>query len=169
MKNYTINIDWEGPLSMQDVITTKNNGGSGSDGWAGCDYGVYQIYGPHILGDNNALLYVGKASDQTFSQRFRQHKKDLLVDENVEEIKIYLGRLKDQPQYSKENNWGIWYRDVDIAESIMIYKYSPHYNSACLTEYPNLYLYDKIVLNHTGSKARLKPEDNAPSDFKAKL
>jgi hypothetical protein len=169
MNNYAIEINWEGPLAVYDVIKARNDSGKKDNGWAGCDYGVYQICGPHILSGNNALLYVGKAADQTFSQRFRQHKKDLLLDEDYSKIKIYLGKLKDRPQYTKENNWGIWYRDVDIVEATLIYKYSPHYNSARLNEYPGLYSYKRIDLIHTGSKGRLKREDSAPFDFKVKL
>ena len=71
MNNYTININWEGPLNMEDVIARKNNGGNGADGWAGCDSGVYQIYGPHILHRDGTLLYVGKAPNQTFSERLK--------------------------------------------------------------------------------------------------
>jgi len=74
--------------------------------------------------------------------------------------------IDNRPQYTKENNWGIWYRDVDIAEAIIIFKYSPHYNSAGLTAYPNLYSYKKFNLIHTGNKAKLKASDHAPSDYK---
>lgn len=169
MNNYTININWEGPLSMDDVIASKNNGGNGADGWAGYDYGVYQIYGPHILHRDGTLLYIGKASDQTFSERLKQHKACLLKDDNWSKIKIHLGRLENSPEYTKRDNWGSWYRDVDIAEAMLIYKYSPNYNSSLLGDYPDPHGFNEIKLAHRGNSGSLMPEDNAPSDFKAKL
>lgn len=166
MKEYVIKIKWEGPLSIEEVISNKNEGGSGPDDWAGNDYGVYQIYGPHILNKEDALLYVGQAADETFSDRFRDHKRNLLAYDNLEKIKIYLGRLEDIPEYTPSNNWAIWYRDVDIVEAILIYRYTPHYNSARLNQDPNLYRYDCIKLIHELKRGRLMPEDKAPNDYR---
>lgn len=169
MDNYTIEIIWEGPLSIEDVIASKNNGGNEVDGWAGCDYGVYQIYGPHILHRDCALLYIGQAPKQTFSERLKQHKACLLKDDNWSKIKIHLGRLENSPEYTKKDNWESWYRDVDIAEAILIYKYSPNYNSSRLGDYPDLHGLNEIKLAHRGNRGSLMPEDSALSDFKAKL
>lgn len=165
MDRYTIEIAWEGHLSIQEVIDKKNDGGSKSDNWAGGDYGVYQIYGPHILNKEDALLYVGKAVDETFSLRFRDHKINLLKDEDPDKIKIYLGRLESSSQYTPKYNWRIWYRDADIVEHILIYRYTPHYNSARLNQYPNLYQHNEIKLLHKGNMGRLSSEDNAPRDY----
>jgi len=47
MEKYIIEINWEGPLNIGEVIRNKTREGSSSDSWEKCDYGVYQIYGPH--------------------------------------------------------------------------------------------------------------------------
>lgn len=36
------------------------------------DYGVYQFYSSHAVYGKNALLYIGKASEQTFAKRIAQ-------------------------------------------------------------------------------------------------
>jgi len=169
MEKYIIEINWEGPLKIGEVIRNKNREGSLSDSWEKCDYGVYQIYGPYILCRNNALLYIGQAAKETFSQRFHDHRNNLLKDDDLSQIRIYLGRLKDSPKYTARNKWRIWYRDVDIAESILIYKYLPPYNSSRKGDYPNLYHYKKIKLVHKGNRKSLKLKDNAPKDYKKQL
>jgi hypothetical protein len=166
MEQYTIKIDWEGSFSLEEVIRSDNCGGTEADNYlTGRDYGVYQICGPHILCGDNTLLYIGQAHDETFSVRFQDHKRNLLKDDDENKIKIYLGRLENSPQYTPEDNWGIWYRDLDIVEHILIYKYTPHYNSSRLNQYPNLFSYNEIRLLHIGDIGRLRPEDNAPRDY----
>jgi len=166
MDKYCIEIKWEGPLSIEDVINTMIDEGEEEGGFDGLDYGVYQIYGPHYLYDNdNALLYVGQAPYQTFSVRLSQHKNNLLRDDDLKRIQIYLGRIDNPSKYTKDDDWKIWRRDVDMSEAILIYKYSPHYNSARLQRYPDLAPYKKVQLRHHGSKTRLYSEDNAPDDY----
>ncbi len=153
-------LEWEGPLTLGEALN-RNDGGKCENGWAGEDCGIYQIYGPHILAGKKALLYIGQTADQTFGQRLRQHKKDLLLDEPLKELAIYLGRLKDREHYTEKDNWTIWYRDVTIAESILIYKYSPHYNSSGLTDYPKIRPYTNVILKHEYDRGRLKAQDLA--------
>lgn len=159
MGKYIIAINWEGPLNIEEVIKSKNNEVR--------DYGVYQIYGHHILYKDNTLLYVGQAAKETFSQRFRDHERNLLKDDDPRQIRIYLGRLKDSSKYMARDKWRIWYRDVDIAESILIYKYLPPYNGSGKGDYPtSRYQYTEIKLLHKGDKERLESEDNVPLDYK---
>lgn len=139
-----------------------NQRGCPSD-YSGRDYGLYQIYGKHILCGSNTLLYVGKAVNQTFAQRFKQHNNEWLGKEM--DIKIYLGRTKYNRAYTKKDNWKAWKRDVSIAESIIIYKYSPNYNSACLGDLPKLHPYKQVLLIHAGERHKLKGIDNAPDDY----
>lgn len=166
MSEYEIKIDWSGPHSLTEVIETMNDGGSEANGWVGKDYGLYQIYGRHILYERNALLYVGIAIKQTFSQRFSQHKSWLIDDQEGNDIKIHLGRVDDPLRYSKEDQWKAWEEDVEIAEKILIYKYSPNYNSKELSIEPDLGGHVNIRLTHTGEVNRLKPFDQAPKDFR---
>lgn len=162
MNPYIVEIEWEGPFSANYVIKKKNDSGDKSDDYTGSDYGLYQIYGKHILCGKDTLLYIGKASQQTFSGRFRQHWKDWLKEEK--NIKIYLGKIENSRRYTKANSWRNWLRDVDMAESILIYKYSPNYNSACLGKLPDIEPYNEIFLLHLGKKHRLKKNDYASMD-----
>lgn len=54
-----IHVHWNGPFSLEDVEQKDDN----------FDYGVYQVYGSHPIYGSDVLLYIGKASDQTFSVR----------------------------------------------------------------------------------------------------
>lgn len=159
---HTITIEWEGPLSVKEVIDEKTDGGISPD-WDGDDYGLYQIYGKHILCGKNTLLYIGKSPDQTFSERIKQHDKDFLRDE--EDIEIYLGRVFDPERHNRQDDWKTWHEDIDMAERIMLYKYCPNYNSQGIAEKPSFPKYDKVKLVHQGAKNRLQSEDIAPDDF----
>ena len=80
-------INWTGPFSIKKVIARINKGGVPPK-YDGEDYGLYQIYGRHILGDHHALLYVGEAIEQTFSARFREHQSWLNHEYPVQ---VYVG------------------------------------------------------------------------------
>ncbi|OGX27940.1 MAG: hypothetical protein A2787_00495 [Omnitrophica WOR_2 bacterium RIFCSPHIGHO2_01_FULL_48_9] len=139
------------------------DGGSKKNKWSGEDYGLYQIYGRHILAGKNALLYVGQAVQQTFSARFKQHEKDWMRYERG--CKIHLGKVKADPK--KDRGSRQWKKDVDIAEAILVYKYTPNYNSSLKQDEPDLkkYSYSCVRLIHKGKKKRLKPKDHAPEDY----
>jgi len=74
MDEHAIEAEWKGPYSVAAIIKKINDGGSLENGFSGNDYGVYQIYGNHILCGKNMLLYIGKVTNQTFSERFKQHQ-----------------------------------------------------------------------------------------------
>jgi len=163
MDEHTIEIEWEGPFSVATVIKKMNNGGSSVNYFSGNDYGVYQIYGNHILCGKDTLLYVGQVSDQTFSERIKQHQDDWLSKEMG--AKIYLGRLTKKPDYSPTGDWSEWRADVVLVESILVYKYAPNYNSYLIATMPKLDPYEKVRLFHKGNRNRLKKIDNAPGDY----
>jgi hypothetical protein len=158
MGSHEIKVEWEGPFNAEEVIETKHDGGKD-----GKDYGLYQIYGKHILCGLDTLLYIGQASQQTFSRRFKQHQRKWLASE--ENIRIYLGRVYDPQKHSKADNWKSWEEDIDLAEKILIYKYSPNYNQRCLGSRPNLSRYETVCLIHRGGKHKLEEQDNAPNDY----
>lgn len=158
---YDIKVEWKGPFDLQAVTEKKNDGGA-SPNYEGIDYGLYQIYGTHILFGPDKLLYVGKTVENTFSDRFKEHKEWLL---NERDIKIYLGRIYDSQRHSKKDNWRLWKEDVEIAEKIIIYKYSPPYNSSNISEQPSL-RYRVVRIAHDGRKGELMQEDVAPQDWK---
>ena len=68
-----LRIDWAGPFTPGHVVAKYADGGS-PPRYEGTDYGLYQIYGNHIVA-GKTLIYVGKANRQTFSRRFKQHAK----------------------------------------------------------------------------------------------
>ena len=66
----SVRIEWEGPFCLDYVIDELNR----KD-----DYGLYQIYGTHIIlepsGGADNLLYIGMTGlGSTFSERLKNHK-----------------------------------------------------------------------------------------------
>lgn len=154
-------ISWNGPYKLGEVIRQFDDTGVYPD-YDGEDYGLYQICGRHVLGDRNALLYVGSATEQTFSERFRQHESWLI---NEWPVRIYLGRIYVPRRHAARKGWATWKADVLLAERVMIYKYSPHYNSNSITERPLLNGYSKVGVVHSGQRNRLLKRDLAPDDW----
>jgi|CXWL01.1.fsa_nt_gi hypothetical protein len=166
MEKYKIEIVWSGPYTPEEVIKTMTKGGRKQNGYSGEDYGLYQIYGNHILYGRDKLLYIGQAADQIFSSRFRQHYKDWLKDEGV--IKVYLGRI-DSKNYDDKDNWYTWRRDISLAEAILVYKYTPCYNSSLKGDYPRLGELGCVRITHLGTKRNLHINDDAPDDYQARV
>ena len=96
-----LSIVWQGPYTPEQVVSELNDGGS-PPGYDGGDYGLYQIYGKHVLGDPDALLYIGEATQQTFSGRFTQHQIWLVHEYPVH---IYVGRLYMPKRHTSHDNW----------------------------------------------------------------
>ena len=159
---HEIKIEWEGPFSAKEVIEGMDDEGNPPD-YDGEDYGLYQIYGKHILCGSDTLLYIGKATKQTFSRRFNDHKKWWLDDE--EDIQVYLGRIYNPKRHSEKDNWKSWETDVSLSENILIYKYSPNYNNTGIGDKPSLSPFRKAMLIHKGKRHKLEKEDNAPEDY----
>ena len=162
MKAYGIEIEWKGPFSPTKVIREMDDSGQ-SPTWNGKDYGLYQIYGKHRLYGEYALLYVGKTTERTFSKRFKEHQKWLLEDQYEKDIKIYFGRIYNPKRHSGKDKWRSWKEDIEDAEKILIYKYSPNYNGRELAKIPELH-HPKIQLFNGGQKGRLKNRD-VPKDY----
>ena len=55
-----VRIKWQGSFSIEDVLMLNDEND---------DYGLYQIYGRHIIFGADSLLYIGMARYQTFGQR----------------------------------------------------------------------------------------------------
>jgi len=156
-----IEIEWEGPLDLEEIIKEKTDGGKSPD-YDGNDYGLYQIYGKHILNGDDTLLYIGKTTGKTFSNRFKEHRRKWLSEE--ENIQIYLGRVYNPKRHSEEDDWESWEDDIELAEKILIYKYSPNYNGREIGNTPRLPS-ENVRLIHKGKKHKLKTEDRAPEDY----
>jgi hypothetical protein len=163
MKAYGIEIEWKGPFSLNKVINEMDDWGQ-SPTWNGKDYGLYQIYGRHILCGENTLLYVGKTTERTFSRRFKEHREWLLEDQYEKDIKIYLGRIYNPKKHSEKDKWKSWKEDIEDAEKVLVYKYSPNYNSRELARIPKLH-HQKVQLVNRREKGRLKYKDIHPKDY----
>ncbi len=156
-----LTINWEGPYSLPYVIAQLTDGGKPPE-YEGPDYGVYQIYGDHILNGADTLLYVGKATKQRFSTRFKQHDKWLKLESNIQ---IYIGRGYAPNRHTEKDDWETWNNDLELTERIIINKYSPNYNSSGISRCPDLGGYRKITLKHKGQRHRLQEKDIAPEDL----
>lgn len=89
-----IQIKWEGPFNLSELTTLNDTE---------IDYGIYQIYGSHLVYGDNVLLYIGQANQQTFCTRISQHSYWLEND-----FSFYIGRLSGEntPSYQA------WYDQI---------------------------------------------------------
>jgi hypothetical protein len=162
---HKITIEWEGPFTSAHVIEKCDDAGD-CPRYDGEDYGLYQIYGRHILDDPKApsykpsLLYIGEATDQTFASRFRMHKRSWLEHEWKESISIHVGRFNALYRTDRE-----WKANVLLVERILIYTYSPHYNSSLISVRPKLTGQEEVVVAHKGDRGRLRKKDVVPKDW----
>ena len=119
-----VRIKWQGPFSIEDVLMLNDEND---------DYGLYQIYGRHIIFGADSLLYIGMARDQTFGQRLSQHNTEWLWEE--EGLSIRLGRIHIEDYASDPPDWSDWRQVLGDVEALEIYWHSPPYNSANISEY----------------------------------
>lgn len=56
-----IQLKWEGPFRIEDLRSLNNYE---------TDYGIYQIYGNHLVYGENVLLYIGYILDKQISRLF---------------------------------------------------------------------------------------------------
>ena len=110
-----VRIDWEGPLTMGEVLTRTGPN----------DYGIYQVYGHHVVFGSNALVYIGRAREQTFGVRLA-NRFSLLPDASFR-----LGRISEQ-FYKDADDWHDLVADV---EALTIWWHSPPYNSKNIKTY----------------------------------
>lgn len=115
-----INIHWD-KLDFEQEQISKLNGPA--------DYGIYQIYGRHNAYGKDALLYIGKAYDQTFSKRLSDRFE--FIESCAFPHTIRLGRIvksniKDDPQ-----DWDYklrWNDMIDSCEKLLLYTHAPAFN-----------------------------------------
>lgn len=117
----------------------------GSD-WAS-GFGLYQIYGRHIVFGEGSLLYVGRASEQTLGERIGQHSKWL---EEEQDVVIHLGSL-NKDDYGGGSSWSKLNAE---AEALTIYWHSPPYNSQNINRYGGR----PLCVQNTGERGSLLPE-----------
>ena len=108
-----IHVQWDGPFTLEEISKLNDDH----------DYGIYQVYGSHPVYGSDVLLYVGKASAQTFSVRLNQ--EEWHYNKDADNIRYYVGRLAGgkTPENSK------WKREIDLVEKLLIYSHGPASNS----------------------------------------
>ena len=112
-----VNIEWQGPLAMDDAKTLHSSS----------DYGIYQIYGNHPIYGMGVLLYIGKAQDQTFGRRLSQHCPELWVGTSTS---VFVGRLAVCE--TGDNDWG---ELISRVEKLLIYAHAPSWNSTNIQDF----------------------------------
>ena len=113
----SVRVEWEGPFSIEEVLELDNRNK---------DYGLYQIYGRHVIFGAGSLLYVGE-TNQTFGQRFTKHTEWL---EEEEGVFIHAGRIVNE-DYNACNRKQV----IEDTEALTIYWHSPPYNSDHIQRY----------------------------------
>ena len=122
----SVRIEWEGPLSLDEVKEL-------ADGDEDC--GLYQIYGRHIIFGDDSLLYIGMTTS-TFRSRFfsgREPHIEWLVEE--EGVSVYVGRIVEEDYKHDPPHWSDWQNVLKDAEALTIYWHSPPYNSSNIETY----------------------------------
>jgi len=138
-----IRIDWNTGVSLDDSYLLNDPD----------DYGVYQIYGSHPIYGHHVLLYIGKAQDQTFGVRLRQHEK-WLYNPDSDNVKVYTGRVSSDNPTDKN-----WDQMIDLAEKLLIYSHQPACNSSNINTAKSIPI-ETHVLNW-GNRGMLLPEVSA--------
>ena len=132
-----VRIEWEGPYTFADALTLNDEEE---------DYGVYQVYGEHVVFGDDALLYIGIAREQTFGRRLSQHKKWL-----EEDNEIVVGRIAESDYKHDPPDWADWHELLEDVESLEIYWHSPPYNSKNINHYHG----QPLILINEGERVRL--------------
>lgn len=151
-----IHLLWAGPHTLEDVLEMRG----------ASDYGIYQVYGPHPANATESLLYIGKARDQTFGDRFADaDRQEWYPDgwgDNTALFRFFVGRVlptQDDQQLGAIDD-DRWAKYIDSAEVLLIYVHAPNWNSQgihTLTTERSADSDDIHVFNW-GTRASLLPE-----------
>ena len=139
-----IHIVWDGPFTLDQIKGMKSED----------DYGVYQVYGTHVVYGSYSLLYIGQATYQKFGVRIPQHTKwGYVPDEN--ELKFYVGRFGGNGDVSDDK----WNDQIKIAEKLLIYTHSPALNSSNINSVNDVPIESHVF--NWGNRRNLLPEISA--------
>ncbi len=138
-----IHIFWEGPYSLEGLSQLNDESQ---------DYGIYQIYGHHLLYGSSVLLYIGQANDQTFKKRIKQGHWEY-YEPDLENKQIYVGRLAGHKFVTQDE----WAEKIDQAEKLLIYAHAPAYNTSNTCNIPEPYVLNNHIFNW-GKYRSLLPE-----------
>lgn len=136
-----IHVVWSGPYSHSEALQLNSPS----------DFGLYQYYGDHHVYGSGALLYIGKAQDQTFGRRLSQHNWEVWASGN---IALYIGKIHSENSLELDE----WRRQIDLAERILLQSHSPSFNSSNLNTIGHK-AEDTRVMNW-GARMKLLPESS---------
>jgi hypothetical protein len=137
-----IHIQWSGPYPLARI--GEFTGAS--------DYGIYQVCGKHPVYGSSALLYLGKAQEQTFGVRLQQEGWHGWQETNGN-IEIYLGHLSCST--TPDNT--AWSEEIARAERLLIYAHRPAHNASGLYRNSDPEVGSLHILNW-GERGCLLPE-----------
>jgi hypothetical protein len=138
-----VHLQWKGPFSW-----TEKDGLNGP-----IDYGIYQIYGCHAVYGVDTLLYIGKASKQTFATRLNQ-QVDWNFHQDLQRLSVYVGRCSG---WEGTPAIDVWEDQIDRAEKLLILAHMPAHNAQKSIDWNDPSLQEFHVLNW-GCYRSLLPE-----------
>ena len=143
-----VKIEWEGPFTIDQVLELNDKSK---------DFGLYQIYGRHVIFGVGSLLYIGKTED-TFSKRVKGNYADWKPGtpwyQEDREVSARIGRLyykgdegfvrfqKDDPDFSKL---------LRHVEGFQIFCHSPPYNGTSISSYNG----QSLIVGNVGERGGL--------------
>jgi hypothetical protein len=120
------------------------------------DYGIYQIYGDHPIYGENVLLYIGKARDQRYSTRLRQHYDDLFTESHISKFRKFNLSYFNESEDVNYDKWGYY---IDLVEEILINAHLPACNSQGIRRPMNNEQFKKeILILNWEERGKLLPE-----------
>lgn len=120
----------------------------------GHHYGIYQIYGTHPIYGKDSLLYIGKAQDQTFGNRLKQHW-DFDVNHFSEISYLHIGMIQKWDGYANHVNWGDVINDI---ERVLIVANCPAFNSIGIKGTVETKYIEHLLVINWGNYGRMLPE-----------
>lgn len=138
-----VHLQWEGPYTWEGKGDLNKPS----------DYGIYAIYGCHALYGVDTLLYIGKASKQTFAVRLSQ-EVDWMWERDFQRMTIYVGRLHG---WAGTPSVAAWEDQIDRAEKLLIVAHMPAYNAQKGIDRDDPRLQELHILNW-GCHRNLLPE-----------
>ena len=153
-----IHLLWNGPHTCGAVLEMDHS----------TDFGIYQVYGPHPVSGADSLLYIGRANDQTFGDRFTNPDRQVWspddgpFGDNTALLRFFVGRVHpthDQQQRGAIDDelWGTW---INRAERLLICAHVPHWNAMGVAGITREQTddYDNYHVLNWGTRASLLPE-----------
>jgi hypothetical protein len=128
------------------------------------DFGLYQIYGNHYSYGQDSLLYIGKARDNTFSQRILNEDRIHcgFTETTISPTSIRLGWIsKSNLETSPIEDEKKWKDYIDIAEDLLISTHTPALNSQLgfnLHKIAGKYQGKNIIILNLGDRGNILPE-----------